>query len=364
MSDKPSKDIDPMVIDQQFHNNPKLDLLFSSYQEIINLFPGESLLAFARKFVDTTHDPVTSEKNFYLGLNNDKIKLETIDNVNIDYDKLKSDSNINTFAYSEQPDSSAIDEMSEYSLQDVLDVDVQIILYWVEKFRCIHNTVKQEIWSVIPKNDAGDAYDNTNTYFNNFNESFFSIRDEEYIKDRSSMSYNIPMEPRSQYNKNMMGKIDIETYNTSNDMSSKVELLFLKNMTNLNYDYDKDSRSAWFANSALPSVRESWHTSSRTKAESPDLPHGNNNVTDSIHPGRIEANIDAVQLKMNDILGDMKRVFDFLDRNNSNDMRKWERFNHSVLKDRVWLEVDQSLTELKEIFPEIALTDRKNHDLS
>ena len=135
-------------------------------------------------------------------------------------------------------------------------------------------------------------------------------------------------------------------------------------MTNLNYDYDKDSRSAWFANSALPSVRESWHTSSRTKAESPDLPHGNNNVTDSIHPGRIEANIDAVQLKMNDILGDMKRVFDFLDRNNSNDMRKWERFNHSVLKDRVWLEVDQSLTELKEIFPEIALTDRKNHDLS
>ena len=229
MSDKPSKDIDPMVIDQQFHNNPKLDLLFSSYQEIINLFPGESLLAFARKFVDTTHDPVTSEKNFYLGLNNDKIKLETIDNVNIDYDKLKSDSNINTFAYSEQPDSSAIDEMSEYSLQDVLDVDVQIILYWVEKFRCIHNTVKQEIWSVIPKNDAGDAYDNTNTYFNNFNESFFSIRDEEYIKDRSSMSYNIPMEPRSQYNKNMMGKIDIETYNTSNDMSSKVELLFLKN---------------------------------------------------------------------------------------------------------------------------------------
>lgn len=161
-----------------------------------------------------------------------------------------------------------------------------------------------------------------------------------------------------------MGKIDIDTYNTSNDMSSKVELLFLKNMTHLNYDYDKDSRAAWSGGTATAAVRDSWHVSSRTKAESPDLPHGNNNVADSIHLGRIEANIDAVQLKMNDILGDMKRVFDFLDRNTSDDTRRWSRFNHSMLVNRVWRAVDQSLTELKEIFPEKSLTDRKNHDLS
>jgi len=88
MSDKPSKDIDPMVIDQPMLNNPKLALLFTSYQEIINLFPGETLLSYARKHVDSTHDPVTSEKNFYLGLNSEKVKLDTIDNSNIDYDKL------------------------------------------------------------------------------------------------------------------------------------------------------------------------------------------------------------------------------------------------------------------------------------
>ena len=38
---KPSKDIDPHIIDQPMLNNPKLALLFTDYQEIINLFPGE-----------------------------------------------------------------------------------------------------------------------------------------------------------------------------------------------------------------------------------------------------------------------------------------------------------------------------------
>ena len=182
---KPSKDIDPHIIDQPMLNNPKLALLFTDYQEVMNLFPGESLLAFARKYVDTTHDPVTSEKNFYLGLNNAGIKLETIDNPNIDYDKLKEEAKIDDTEYTQPPE----DATSEYKLEDVLDVDVQIILYWVEKFRCIHETVKQEIWSEIPKEDGGGAYDKTNTYFNNFNESFFSIRDDKYIKDRSSISY-------------------------------------------------------------------------------------------------------------------------------------------------------------------------------
>lgn len=364
MSDKPSKDIDPHVIDQPLLNNPKLALLFTDYQEIINLFPGESLLAYARKYVDTTHDPVTSEKNFYLGLNSDKVKLDTIDNANIDYEKLKSESNINTALYSEQPDDASLDEMSEYELKDVLDVDVQIILYWVEKFRCIHETVKQEIWSVIPKENEGGAYNNTNTYFNNFNESFFSIRDSQYIKDRSAVSYLDPLTPREQYNKNMMGKIDIETYNTSNEMSSKIDRMFHANMLQLCMDVDRDARYAWIDESAIPAVRATWIDSSKTKGEDPSLPHGNNNVADSIHLVRIEANIDAVQLKMNDILGDMKRVFDFLDKNNSDDTQEWGKFNHSILKDRVWMQIDQSLTELKEIFPETALTKRKNQDLS
>ena len=339
MSDesKPSKDIDPHIIDQPMLNNPKLALLFTDYQEVMNLFPGESLLSFARKFVDATHDPVTSEKNFYLGLNDTGIKLETIDNPNIDYDKLKEEANIDDTEYTQPPE----DATSEYKLEDILDVDVQIILYWVEKFRCIHETVKQEIWSEIPKEDSGGAYDNTNTYFNNFNESFFSIRDDKYIKDRSSISYLIPVSPREQYNKNML---------------------------NLCFDYDRDARYTWIDEVAIPAVRASWPDTSKTTGEDPSLPHGNNNVTDSIHLTRIEANVDAVQLKMNEILGDMKRVFDFLDKNTSEDTQEWGKWNHSILKDRVWMQVDQSLTELSEILEEdgvvTPLTDRKNQRLS
>lgn len=364
MSDKPSKDIDPHVIDQPLLNNPKLALLFTDYQEVINLFPGESLLAYARKHVDTTHDPVTSEKNFYLGLNDTGVKLKTIDNPDIDYDKLKTERPTNTVGYTEQPDQGALDMMSNFKMKDILDVDVQIILYWVEKFRCIHDTVKQEIWLEIPKEDDGGAYDNTNTYFNNFNESFFSIRDSQYIKDRATVSYLDPLTPREQFNKNMMGKIDMETYNTSNEMSSKIDRMFHANMIQLCTDVDRDARHSWIDQIALPAVRTLWTDDSKTKGEDPSLPHGNNNVVDSIHLGRIEANIDAVQLKMNDILGDMKRVFDFLDKNTSDDTQEWGRYNRQVLKNVVWVEVDQSLTELQEIFPEQALTVRKNHDLS
>ena len=358
--DKPSKDIDPHIIDQPMLNNPKLALLFTDYQEIINLFPGESLAAFARKYVDATHDPVTSEKNFYLGLNNTEIKLETIDNPNIDYEKIKSEAGLDTTKYPKQPE----DATETFKLEDVLDVDVQIILYWVEKFRCIHDTVKQEVWSEIPKEDEGGSYDNTNTYFNNFNESFFSIRDSQYIKDRSSISYLDAQTPREQYNKNMMGKIDMDTYTTANEMSSKIGLMFHANMTQLCMDVDRDARYTWMDETAVPAVRATWIDISKTKAENPSLSHGNNNVVDSIHPGRVEANIDAVQLKMNKILGDMKRVFDFLDKNNSDDTQEWGRWNHKILKDRVWMEVDQSLTELVELFPETAGTQRKNHDLS
>ena len=174
-----------------------------------------------------------------------------IDNPNIDYDKLKEEAKIDDTEYTQPPE----DATSEYKLEDVLDVDVQIILYWVEKFRCIHETVKQEIWSEIPKEDDSGAYDKTNTYFNNFNESFFSIRDDKYIKDRSSISYLDAASPREQYNKNMMGKIDMETYTTANDMSSKIDRMFHANMAQLCMDVDRDVRFACLDETATPAVR-------------------------------------------------------------------------------------------------------------
>ena len=132
--------------------------------------------------------------------------------------------------------------------------------------------------------------------------------------------------------------------------------------------YDRDARYTWIDEVAIPAVRASWPDTSKTTGEDPSLPHGNNNVTDSIHLTRIEANVDAVQLKMNEILGDMKRVFDFLDKNTSEDTQEWGKWNHSILKDRVWMQVDQSLTELSEILEEdgvvTPLTDRKNQRLS
>ena len=366
---EPLKNLDPMIVDTQLFNNPKFTSLFSSYQKILNSFPLESLIGYANKYINDVHDPVTQEKNFYIQLNEQdddtkSIQLTDIDNTNIVYDTLKSDEykqyiptqdDSGRKYHVEEP----TDPVTTAKLLDVSDVDVQFILYWSEKFRCIHETVKKEVWSVIPKNDESGKYNNKNTYFNNFNESMFHLRDFQYIKDRSSISYLNIVTPREPYNKNMMMKVDNETYNTCNDMSSKTGFKFYVNMFQMNLDRDRDARVvSW---SGTP---PSWHTDSITSANTPADPHGNNNVTDTPHVPRVESNAEAVQQKMNEILGDMKRVFDFLDKPSIKDTLEWGRFNHQMLVNKVWCNIDQAQTELHEIFSETPLTTRKNHDLS
>lgn len=363
------KNIDTMIVDTQLFNNPKFTSLFSSYQKILNAFPVESLIGYANKYINDVHDPVTQQKEFYVQLNEQdddtkSIQLKDFDNDNIDMSILNGDNYTQLIPetdddgdkyYTEEPSAPA----ESAKLLDVSDVDVQFILYWVEKFRCIHETVKQEVWSVIPKSDSVGNYDNKNVYFNNFNESMFHLRDFQYIKDRSSVSFLNIVTPRETYNKNMMMKLDEDTYNVSNDMSSKVGFKFYVNLFQMNLDRDRDARAvSW---SGQPS---SWHNDSVTVANSPADPHGNNNVTDSPHPTRIEANIEAVQLKMNEILGDMKRVFDFLDRSTVNDTLEWGRFNHQMLISKIWRGIDQAQCDLHEIFPETPLSTRKNQDLS
>ena len=127
-------------------------------------------------FTQHTHDPVTAESNFYQALNatddESAVKLETVDNSNVKYEELSK--TIPDSAKKRHLDTSK-PPVETAKLKDVSDMDVQFIMYWVEKFRCIHDTVKQEIWKALPKDTAGGKYNNENTYFNNFSESMFSL---------------------------------------------------------------------------------------------------------------------------------------------------------------------------------------------
>lgn len=366
---EPLKNLDTMIVDTQLFNNPKFTSLFSDYQKILNAFPLESLIGYANKYINDVHDPVTQQKNFYIQLNEQdddskSIQLEDFDNKNIDIDALKSDEYKQRIPetdetgekyYADDP----TDPVESAKLLDVSDVDVQFILYWVEKFRCIHETVKKEVWSVIPRSTSDGNYNKDNVYFNNFNESMFHLRDFQYIKDRSSVSYLNIVTPREPYNKNMMMKIDEDTYNVSNDMSSKTGFKFYVNMFQMNLDRDRDSRVVSWSGSD-----STWKSDSVTCANTSADPHGNNNVADSPHVPRVESNATAVQQKMNEILGDMKRVFDFLDKSTVKDTLEWGRFNHQMLIGKIWRSIDQAHSDLHEIFPETPLSTRKNHDLS
>lgn len=362
------KNLDPMIVDTQLFNNPKFTTLFTDYQKILNNFPLESLIGYANKYINDVHDPVTEQKNFYIQLNeqNDNaasIQLSHIDNSNIDYDTLNGDEYKNLVQFDVSNYTAEISPVVETAkLLDVSDVDVQFILYWVEKFRCIHETVKNEVWSVIPRDTPGGMYNNENVYFNNFNESMFHLRDYQYIKNRTTISYLNVVTPREPYNKNLMTKLDSDTYNTSNDLSSKTGLQFYKNMMQLNLDRDRDARAITWSGSN--STYPAWNGDSITFANTPIDAHGNNNVADTTHPPKVESNATAVQQKMNEILGDMKRVFDFLDKPAVTDTLNWGRFNHKMIINKVFKQIDQAHSDLHEIFPNKPLTLRKNHDLS
>ena len=373
MSSDTSRNIDPHVVDTQLFNNPKLTAIFSDYQKILNTFPKLSLIAYMNKYTKHVHDPVTAERDFYISLNSPEsssaVQLTDLDNDNISYDILTGDEYKEETSFDSEPYAEPPEEPPDTAnLLDTIDDDVQFIIYWVEKFRCIHQTVRDEILNLIPQSDDNDNYDNENTYFNNFNESLFSIRDHQYIKDRSTLSYLNIVSPREQYNKNMMQKVDVDTYETSNDMSSKTSLLFYKNIMQINIDHDNDSRVIdWTGGTPYTpgeSTYPAWTADSIQAGSSPALPHGNNNVVDTTHPGRIEENVEAVQMKMTEILGNMKRVFDFLDVRTIEDTQSFGKFNHSMVIRKIWTEVDQSFVKVRDTLPKIPLTTRNNQDLS
>ena len=263
MSELKPKSIDPLMVDVCLTNNPKLTALFTSYQRILNMFPMETLISYTNKYNKHVHDPVMAEKSFYENLNNQDelaVKLEYIDNPDIEADKLVTDEYWETqnTSYSEVTDDQYTDEPNypwqlpedkkseEANLKEVLDKDVQFILFWVEKFRCIHQSVKNEYYVTNPNETPGGMYNNSNVYFNNFNESMFHLRDPEFIKDRSTSLMldkdNVKNGAPSTYNRCLMNNIDVDTYDTATDIAAKASSKFKTNMKHTSIDLKKDLR--------------------------------------------------------------------------------------------------------------------------
>ena len=387
MSDLTPKTSAPEYVDICLTSNPKLTALFTSYQDVLNLFPMESLISYTNNYNKHVHDPVTAEKDFYINLNNQSeraVKLEYIDNPDILYDTLNDsdywdthggidpESGVYSSAPGEPWEVPGDNRSDAGNLKDLLDKDTQFILFWVEKFRCIHETVKAEIYSAIPKDTPGNLYNKDNVYFNNFNESLFHLRDPDFIKDRTTspiVDKNNVMGPPSVYNRCQMNNIDSDTYDTASELSDKASRKFQANMIQICVDLKKDAKDITFSSQFPGNNSGATYNSSMSKDSiylDPDSghSHGNNTVVDNKHPVRIRANLDAVQAKMTETLGDMKRVFDFLDKNTRHNTEVWGKFNRYYFVEGAFISIDRAISELKAIGENVPLSKRTNQVLS
>lgn len=389
MSEETPKTVNPEMVDVCHTTNPKLTSIFTSYQKVLNIFPMESLISYTNNYNRHVHDPVTAEKQFYIDLNNQEepaIKLEYIDNPKIDHDIFSEDEYWNTHDYDVQglKDDIYSDDPNypfqlpsekrseEANLKEVLNKNTEFILFWVEKFRCIHETVKSEIYSEIPQNTPGGLYNKDNVYFNNFNESMFHLRDHVYVNERSTnslMDKPNAKQPPHVYNVCQMNNVDADTYDTADELTAKSTLKFKKNMSGIVADIKKDEKIIKFhmefpdtntsSLSGSHMTNDSWHAEHDTGAS-----HGNNAVTDTKHPERIKANLDTIQGKMNEILGDMKRVFDFLNKNTRHNTEQWGKYNKYYFAEGLFKQVDQFRSELQVIGHQTPLSNRDNQVLS
>lgn len=391
MSDIP-KTVNPHMVDVCLTNNPKLTAAFTSYQKQLNIFPMESLISYTNNYNKHVHDPVTAEKEFYINLNNQDdpaVKLEYIDNTDIGLDGNEDVFSENEYWNTHDYDIEGIkkdiyeDEPNypfqlpsekrseEANLKEILERNTEFILFWVEKFRCIHKTVKEEIFSEIPKDTPGGIYNTENVYFNNFNESMYHLRDAEFIKDRTTttmLDENLVKSPHT-YNVCQMNNIDSDTYDTAEELMNRSTLKFKLNMKNICSEVKKDEKHIAF-NMEFPDTNmsslasslmtaASWYTDHDTESA-----HGNNMVTDTKHPVRIKTNIDAVQAKMNEILGDMKRVFDFLNKHTRDNNEQWGKYNKYYFVEGIFEQIDQFKRELMVIGANTAASSRTNQVLS
>ena len=390
MSELPHKNHDAPVVDTQLTNNPKLTAWFTDYQEVIARFPHQTLISYVNNYNKYVHDPVKAEKDFYLNLNTHEdtpVKLSTVDNTDIDVevykdkqyweDNGKSLDSIKSSVHKAEPADGDIVE--EAALKDVLDLDIQFVLYWVEEFRCIHSAVKEEIWTDLPKELEGGAYNTDNIYCNDFNESMFLLGDSEYIKDRTTLT---PLDVTnsfadgnpSMYNYTTRARLDEDTFETADELGNKTSSLFKKNIINHCMNIDRDVKNiVW----DIKDKTDNTHSipSGASDSVEPELdttyalsignhsPHGHNLAADIHHAARVSNNNLDIQTKMEEILGHMKKVLEFLDKTRVKDTQKWGRFNHKLMIEQAFTSVDQAKSELHEIFEDVPLGTTKNTDL-
>ena len=387
MTDLPHKNQDVHVVDTQLTGNPKTTSWFTDYQEVLSRFPEQTLMGYVNYFNRFVHDPVTAEQSFYYNLNGKEdasVELSSVDNTNIDlavYDKeeyWEADGNKLSAVKSSVHKAPITDPVESASLADVLDMDIQFVLYWVEEFRTVHETVKEELWSRLPKEKEGGAYNTENVYFNDFNESLFLLKDPEYIKDRTSLTpldiYNMFEKGNPNvYNNVQRARLDADTFQVADELSNKTSALFKKNIFTQTTAVDRDSKHIKW-DIIDPSLNthgkptgittsDPYLDSKQALSQGNHTSHGHNLAADIHHDTRIDQNLLEVETIAEEILGHMKKVLEFLDKTRVNDTQHWGRFNFKVLVENIFTAVDQSKSILQNIFENDPLSVTKNDDL-
>lgn len=278
-------------------------------------------------------DPVTHAATFFNQLNSGELPIK-------ENERGVSTQNLVENGETSAPNNELVNEYinlieqlpDTFGLDDLAEANTEFLVYWVEKYRISHDSVKKLLHSnnLLPK-EVGGAYNTSNVYFNDFSESMYSLKTVSlYDPPRESLPI---WDTKGTAIKELGGKHTIpnqftgtQIYNVHHDvqelsfiMSRKTNTSFRNNMKNILDCVSLDKRIVDDKTSEL--------TLKAVKITDSKQPHGGNLVPDSYHIARARQNAEPISRIITETLSNMSFVLNYMDKNLRNNKNTWGKFN-------------------------------------
>lgn len=282
-----AKTFDPYLVDSNVSSTIDIQKKTSNYVDVISEYDDEVVISNTKWYNECTPDPITSDIDFFLQLNNKTfkvldnnkggLKLESIttdkdldkknikdeltnvqrlvtdesgnpkksgDNVSARIDVIVPDDNGTSFTTETKeiqvPITPEYDKDVDINLQSEVgydDLEVEFVMYWLDKFRSAHHQVQSDVKDNLSSEDAH--------YYMDFSESIGQLENVDFLGDSSTTIQPLDMDselipPPVMHNSVIDYILPDQTKELSTEFSKKTSALFRKNMIKLQEDASTD----------------------------------------------------------------------------------------------------------------------------
>lgn len=352
-----AKTFDPYLVDSNINSTIDIQKKTSNYVDVISEYDDEVVISNTKWYNECTPDPVTDDIDFYLQLNNKTFKVlennrgglkleditteDKLDKKNIkdeltNVQRLVTDESgnpkksgdnvsarIDVIVPNENGTSSTVetkeiqvpitpeyDKEVEVNLQSEVgydDLEVEFVMYWLDKFRCAHRQVQADVRDSLSSEDVH--------YYMDFSESIGQLENVDFLGDGSTTIQpfdqdSILVPPPVVHNSVVDYILTDQTKELSTEFSKKTSSLFRRNMIKLQDDASTDEINT-------DSTKE-------TVVSLSTAPHGINLIPDTQHKSRMNNVRSDIVSIIKEFLGEdgLDRVYRYMKNEGSDSNRQ------------------------------------------